>query len=43
MTEQTGPPLDQEQPRPVVAMTLELAREDRTAGLVEHEEASGRG
>ena len=39
MTEQTGPPLDPEQTRQVVAMAMELAREGRTemlADLVDH-------
>ena len=55
MTEHEGPPLDPGQPRQVVAMATELAREGRTemlADLVDHglpvdvfdhAEASGRG
>lgn len=35
MTEQTGPPLDPEQTRQVVAMAMELAREGRTEMLVD--------
>ncbi len=42
MTEQTGPPLDPEQTRQVVAMAMELARQGRTemlADLVDHRDS----
>jgi hypothetical protein len=35
MTEHEGPPLDPEQPRQVVAMATELAREGRTEMLAD--------